>query len=515
MPICEADPWRMQYFEGADCPPGVNVPTEDADAWEWNPEFRWIYDKIVIARNQGLDAGPHGTLPPSFPVFSEPIVNLKGMGVDTRIIHSAADYALHQTSGHMWMIMLEGRHVSTDVAVVAGEPRWWGHVTGHSAGGGTFDHWTVHADRELEIERYCGEWIARHLRGYTGMLNIETIGGRMIEMHLRFSDQWPDLYGPGWVPALVGLYTAGLNHFVVEIVALARAFADAREHRNTTMQFGDVVDEFHDDDGLADAGAAERADFAALQKRADQINHLDAGRQNLRRRGLIHEQRRGTMNRAILVGLHRALFIHGFTGDVEHAPHHAFTHGHGNRRAGVGDLVAALETFGGAHGDGAHPVVAEVLLHFEGQLGLAVSGHFIFEGQRVVNCGKLSRELDVHNGADDLNDFAFAHVLKIIVLNFSTNRHLRGGDLQKFLRDVRLAQLVVFQRQVLDDLLGVVRGVFHRHHACALLAGLRLQQNLVHLEIQTMRQQFAQHRFFVRFKIKNIRSAAGWKLLRG
>jgi hypothetical protein len=209
MPICEADPWRMQYFEGADCPPGVNVPTEDADAWEWNPEFRWIYDKIVIARNQGLDAGPHGTLPPSFSVFSKPIVNLKGMRVDTRIIHSAADYALHQTSGHMWMIMLEGRHVSTDVAIVGGEPRWWRHVTGQSAGEGTFDHGTVHADREPEIERYCGEWIARHLRGYTGMLNIETIGGRMIEMHLRFSDQWPDLHGPGWVQALVGLYAAG------------------------------------------------------------------------------------------------------------------------------------------------------------------------------------------------------------------------------------------------------------------------------------------------------------------
>src|SRR5450631_533208 len=34
-------------------------------------EARWIYDKIAIARNQGLDAGPHGTLPPSFPVFSK------------------------------------------------------------------------------------------------------------------------------------------------------------------------------------------------------------------------------------------------------------------------------------------------------------------------------------------------------------------------------------------------------------------------------------------------------------
>ena len=49
-------------------------------------------------------------------------------------------------------------------------------------------------------------WTARHLATYTGMLNFETIGGVIIEAHLRFADQWPDLYGPGWVAALVGLY---------------------------------------------------------------------------------------------------------------------------------------------------------------------------------------------------------------------------------------------------------------------------------------------------------------------
>ena len=41
------------------------------------------------------------------------------------------------------------------------------------------------------------------------MLNLETIGGTIIEAHLRFADQWPDLYGPGWVDALVGLYENG------------------------------------------------------------------------------------------------------------------------------------------------------------------------------------------------------------------------------------------------------------------------------------------------------------------
>lgn len=206
MPICEADPWRLQYFENAACPPDVNIPTEDSDAWLWYPEYRWVYDKIAIARSQGLDAAPHGVMPLRFPVFSKPVINLKGMGIGSRILRTTADYEASLTAGHMWMALLEGRHVSSDVAVVEGEPRWWRHVTGVPSGEGTFDHWTVHAARDPVIEAYCGTWIREHLGRYTGILNIETIGGRMIEVHLRMSDQWPDLNGEGWVDAVIGLY---------------------------------------------------------------------------------------------------------------------------------------------------------------------------------------------------------------------------------------------------------------------------------------------------------------------
>jgi hypothetical protein len=83
MPICEADPWRLQYFRDVHCPADINIPTEDFDAWVWYPGERWVYDKITVAHSQGLDAGPHGTTPPRFPVFSKPITNLKGMGIGT------------------------------------------------------------------------------------------------------------------------------------------------------------------------------------------------------------------------------------------------------------------------------------------------------------------------------------------------------------------------------------------------------------------------------------------------
>ena len=52
MPICETDPWRMQYFEGVDCPEDVRIPTEDGDAWSWYPRHKWVYNKLAIAESQ-------------------------------------------------------------------------------------------------------------------------------------------------------------------------------------------------------------------------------------------------------------------------------------------------------------------------------------------------------------------------------------------------------------------------------------------------------------------------------
>src|SRR5215470_874915 len=117
MPICEADPWRLQYFTQAACPADLNIPTEDSDAWMWYPQHRWVYDKLAIALSQGLDAAPHGVAPHQYPVFSKPIYNLKGMGVGSRALRSPDEYAEAYRPGHFWSTLLEGDHVSSDVAL--------------------------------------------------------------------------------------------------------------------------------------------------------------------------------------------------------------------------------------------------------------------------------------------------------------------------------------------------------------------------------------------------------------
>ena len=213
MPVCEADPWRLQYFEGLECPSDVKIPTEDGDAYEWYPQHRWVYNKLAIAESQNLSCGPHGIMPRSFPVFSKPIYNMRGMGAGSRRLKDETLYLQKQRPGHMWMSLLTGDHVSSDVAVVAGKPVWWRHTFGQPLKKGTFDYWTVAAANRQSLEEYGGAWIEENLAGYSGMLNLETISDKIIEVHLRFADQWPDLYGAGWTKALVELYAKGQWNF--------------------------------------------------------------------------------------------------------------------------------------------------------------------------------------------------------------------------------------------------------------------------------------------------------------
>ena len=213
MPILERDPWRLQYFEGVDCPDEVIIPVDDPDCWILYPDHCWIYDKLRIARSQGLDCAPHGVMPTQYPVFSKPIYNLKGMGVGGKLIFSRKEMLEFSQPGHMWMPFLTGEHLSSDCAIVDGEIRWIRHATGLTTSGGMFHYWIVHADSKPTIEIHLRNWVLVHMGGYTGMMNFESIGGSIIEAHLRFADQWCDLYGSRWIEALVNLYTTKTWNF--------------------------------------------------------------------------------------------------------------------------------------------------------------------------------------------------------------------------------------------------------------------------------------------------------------
>src|ERR1019366_9672938 len=111
-------------------------------------------------------------------------------------------------------------------------------------------------------------------------------------------------------------------------VARARALADAREAAHAAVRLGDVVDELLDKDGLADAGAAEEADLAALSVRGEEIDDLDARLEDLDLRRLLDEARRGPVDRRAHLGADRGTVVDRLADDVEDAPEALGAHGH-------------------------------------------------------------------------------------------------------------------------------------------------------------------------------------------
>ena len=202
-------------------------------------------------------------------------------------------------------------------------------------------------------------------------------------------------------PGPVDVDNAGFHHFVIEVVALAGALADAGEHRVAAMRLGDVVDQFHDDHGLADPGAAEQPDLAAFRVRRQQIDHLDPGDQDFGFSRLIDEFRRRFVDRGALLGDHGAALVDRLADDVEDAAERLWTDRHHDRLAGIDDLSAPHQPVRRVHRNRAHDVLAELLRHFEDQCPAAV-----IDLQCAQDCRQLSVKMHIDDGADDLGDGA-------------------------------------------------------------------------------------------------------------
>ena len=65
---------------------------------------------------------------------------------------------------------------------------------------------------------------------------------------------------------------------MIQIISLSGSLADSGKDGVSSVSFGDVIDQFHNQYGLADTGAAEEADFASLGVWRKKVDDLDGTR---------------------------------------------------------------------------------------------------------------------------------------------------------------------------------------------------------------------------------------------
>ena len=88
-------------------------------------------------------------------------------------------------------------------------------------------------------------------------------------------------------------------HFIIKVVTFAGTLTNTGKNGVAAVEFGDVIDKLLDQDGFADAGTAEQADFTAFGNGRDEVDDFDAGFQNFDVAGLVAQRRRLAVDRRV------------------------------------------------------------------------------------------------------------------------------------------------------------------------------------------------------------------------
>ncbi|GBE29180.1 hypothetical protein BMS3Bbin04_00191 [bacterium BMS3Bbin04] len=88
------------------------------------------------------------------------------------------------------------------------------------------------------------------------------------------------------------IHNPRFDHFTKQVIAFTGTFTHTREHGNTTVPLGNVVDQLLHDHGLAYTRTAEQTNLTTLENRLNQVENLDAGFKHLRINSQIFKFRR-------------------------------------------------------------------------------------------------------------------------------------------------------------------------------------------------------------------------------
>lgn len=162
-------------------------PVYDDDAWSvCHPEDLWIFDKLILARRLGYLSGPKGVDVPNPGYYIiRPCINVLGMGRGARLelIEKSTETL---PDGFCWTQKFEGRHLSVDYH--KGAQRLC--VEGFRAS----DDLTRWAKWTKVADKVPYPAILDQLKGDYEWINVEYIGDKIVEIHLRRN---PDFLGHG------------------------------------------------------------------------------------------------------------------------------------------------------------------------------------------------------------------------------------------------------------------------------------------------------------------------------
>lgn len=158
---------------------------DDKDFWyTTDPDDLWLFDKLILSRKLGYVCGPAGVPPPTESLYVvRPCVNYRMMGRGASLMTLTPDNHNDVPDGYFWCEKFIGRHLSFDyhfgrqVLAVEGFREDPLRLDRFSRWEKTEDTFLLPDILDKVSKKY--EW-----------MNVEVIGDRVIEVHLRYNDDF-------------------------------------------------------------------------------------------------------------------------------------------------------------------------------------------------------------------------------------------------------------------------------------------------------------------------------------
>lgn len=157
----------------------------DVDVWDKiEADDLWIYDRLILSKKLGYTCGPAGVAPPKENEYIvKPCSNYRMMGRGASIMTLSPSDHDKVPDGYFWCEYFKGRHMSFDYnygkQVLA--------VEGMRQDDRKLDRFLMW--RKVEEKFKLPAFLQPIAKKYE-WFNVEVIGGHIIEVHLRYNDDF-------------------------------------------------------------------------------------------------------------------------------------------------------------------------------------------------------------------------------------------------------------------------------------------------------------------------------------
>src|SRR5690606_38533803 len=130
-------------------------------------------------------------------------------------------------------------------------------------------------------------------------------------------------------------YNSCFDHLTKKVISLTGTLTYTGKYRHSFVGFGNVINQFLDQNGFTYTGTTEQSDFSSFGIRLKQVDYLDTGKQRLCFGRKVFVTGSRTVNGTTTAIVKVTQTINGFTYYVQQTPFDVFSYGNFDRRSGI------------------------------------------------------------------------------------------------------------------------------------------------------------------------------------